>query len=261
MNQGSATNAIPILNQPAMTLNFGRMDSDYTVVDHTLQIENQDTLSGKTYDMIKQISSIELNMTKEQFQQLWKTLLLKRAQDVYEMEKQVQAPNKLDINSTTIVPAPLADIATALGSYDSTVTGHTHHIVPPAIQAENAPPYANVDDELITEWTQLCSRQQHHYTMKVFPEHNESENRPLVLTYVEETQALVQHSKPRKIRIKAYTNEPTPTDALLRSVNDDLFREEGEWTAINCSFYMTPSFNQTQVIDSYVGAYVLDSNA
>lgn len=158
-----------------------------------------------------------------------------------------------------MIPAPLADLLTAIGSFESKVTGHEHHIVPPAyVEADN---HWLIDDEIFIEWQQTCARLQHHYTMKVFPAEHESEHRPIALTFIEEVQAAVQHQRPRLIRIKAYTNEPTPTDALLRSVNDDLFLEHGEWTVGNSHLYMSPAFNQQQVVSTYVGSYVLDSNA
>lgn len=254
-----APNAIPILNQPAITLGFGKMDSDYTVVDHTLQVANQDTLSGAVYEQLRMISSIELNMTKPHFIKVWKQILLKRAQDLYEMEKQVKPEHRLDINPTNVVPAPLADISTALGSFQSAVTGHDHHIIPPAF-AENDDLW-DIDDELFNDWQILCSRIQHHYKMKIPPAEFESDHRPIALTYVAETRAAVQHIRPRMIRIKAYTNEPTPTDALLRSVNDDLFIEEDEWSYNHAHLFMSPEFNQLQVVNTYVGSYVLDSNA
>lgn len=264
MDQNVAPNAIPIINQPAMSLNFGRMDSDYTVVDHVLRVGNQDTLSGRVYEILRTISTIELNMTKEDFILVWKTLLLRRAQQIYRIAKQERPENELDIDPTTLVPAPLADLLASLGIFESKVTGHHHHVVPaqrPQVSARNPlPEYYEVNEEKLEEWSRLCGRMQHHYTMKQLPLPEECENRPIVLTRIEETVAQAAHRQ-RKIRIKAYTNEPTPNDAFIHAVNDTLFVENGEWTAANCSLYMTPSINQNQIVNTYVGGYVLDCNA
>lgn len=41
-------------------LEFGRCHNDYEIVDVNVQIENQDTLSGMTYDQIVQICALEV---------------------------------------------------------------------------------------------------------------------------------------------------------------------------------------------------------
>lgn len=265
MTKAPAPNAIPLLNQPQQTLNFGRMDSDLTVVDHVVQIENQNTLSALVYSQLRAISSIELTITEAHFKQIWKTIMLSRVQSTQEREKQRKEDDNLDLDETLIMPAPLADTVSALGSFDSAVTGHVHHIIPPPIPIVNgsevSEPFRQLDDEILCDWSQVCARMQHHYSMKTMPDPNDYEKRPIVLTTVEETQAAVAHSKPRLIRIKSYTNEPTPNEAIIRTVNDDLFVSENEWQARRCSFYMTPTINQQQIIATYVGAYVLESNA
>lgn len=124
-------NSIPALNEAAMSLAFGRMDADYHTVDHTLQVENQDTVSGAVFYQLSIISSIDLNMIEATFIKVWKQMLLKRAQDLYLMEKQVQPPNQLHLSRIIKVPAPLAELLTILGPFQSNVLGSTHHIVPP----------------------------------------------------------------------------------------------------------------------------------
>lgn len=173
------------------------------------------------------------------------------------METQARVPNYLDLDSTTNIPAPLADVLTTLGSYESQATGHHHHIITPERPENWHNTYWQVDDDLITEWTQLCNRVQHHYTMKCFPKEDDYEKRPIMLTTREQQQA------PRNthVRIKAYTNEPQQNDALIRTVNDDLFEAAGEWTAQNCHYYMTPALRTNQVVQTYIGGYVLRDNA
>lgn len=252
---------IPALNNAQMKLNFGRMDSDYTIVDHSIPITNQDTLSGAVFNQMRYISNIELNMTEEQFRQVWKTLILKRVQDVFTTSKGTEPANLLEMDNTTIVPAPLADLLSALGTFTSDVTGHHHHIIPVARPAKDTPAFWGYDDELLHQWSILCGRMQHLYSMKVFPEDNDVDKRPLTLTMVHTPIRVEGQVGPLLRRIKAYTDEPTANDALIRAVNDNLFTEEGEWTANLSHLIMTPLFNVNQVVDTYVSSYVLGNNA
>lgn len=210
-------------------------------------------------------------MTRESFQNIWKQLILRRAQDLYEVEKGTVAPNRLDLPRTIITPAPLADLLTGLGQYDSVVTGHTHHIIPPTKPAVAVPEFWDINDDNIDDWQRLCARTQHLYNMKITPDILDNEKRPLTLTFREEELApLAANADPGEIpqptgyyRIKAYTNEPNDNDALIRMVNDELFnlQQHNDFTVENSAFYMTPRVRRRQIVQTYVGAYVLDSNA
>lgn len=175
------------------------------------------------------------------------------------MEKQVRANHFIDLDSTTIVPAPLADLLSQIGSFESNATGHHHHIIAPERPAAYQNTYWEVDEDLLSDWSALCARTQHHYAMKCFPKEDDYEKRPIVLTYIENQPA------PRAdthVRIKAYTSEPQANDALIRLVNDDIFAARNdEFTAGNSHYYMTPSVQRNQVLNTYVGGYVLRNNA
>lgn len=246
-------NAIPILNTPPMTLNFGKMDSDYTTVDHTLQIENQDTLSGETYATLQAICSIDLNLDQATFIKIWKTLLLKRCQDVYEMEKGVQAPNRLQINRGIIVPAPLADVLASLGEFSSNITGHIHHIVPPAKPAAHPADFWLTTRAELRQWAILMGRLQHHYVMKEFPPMESIDKRALVLTRKRVANALT--------KVRALTSEPTSNDALVRLVNDDLFVDHTIYSFDDASLDMTPNIDADTILGTYVSGYILASTA
>lgn len=176
-------------------------------------------------------------------------------------------PDRLDLPNTIVVPAPLADTLTAIGSFESNVTGHHHHIIPPK-KTEKLKAYYAIDDEMFDEWAVLCHRCQHHYEMKAIPSETETDRRPLMLTFREEETMADPDDENARIttgymRIKAYTNEPMQTEALMRLVCDELFAPQAgnDFTVTNSAFYMTPRVRRNQIVSTYVGAYVLDSNA
>lgn len=265
VRQAVQSNAIPVLNQPAMTLNFGKMDSDYSIINHTIRIENQDTLSGLTYDQLAAVSNIQLNMTRAQFIRIWKTLIYKRVQDILMMEKQVRPVDQIHINRAILTPAPLADLLASLGEFHSAVTGHIHHIVlpdraaraqtrsQPAVEAQPVPEHGTINRALLTQWNLLCARLKHNYIMKEFPPMDQESARPLVLTRMQATNDLIQ--------IRAKTSEPTPNDALIRIVNDDLFVDNDRYDYAHCAITMTPLVDPEAIRGTYVGGYVLDNNA
>lgn len=261
--------SIPIVNTPQMSLNFGRMESDLMVVDHELQIENQSILSGRTFNQLQTISSIELSMTSDDFQRVWRTLLLRRGQDVNEFAKGVRPTSLIDIPKVILLPAPLADTLSQIGNYNSNATGHNHHVTIPNKPKKDPPSFWSIDDDLFDDWSNMCGRLQHHYVMKAFPEQSESNARPLLLTKLEvERVPAAANAAPEDVpdatgyyRVKSYTNETSPTDALIRMINEDLFVERAEWTAASSHLYMTPRLRRAQIVSAYVGSYVLDSNS
>lgn len=90
--------------------------------------------------------------------------------------------------------------------------------------------------------------------MREQPALTQKEDHPIVMTY--------KQSDDRNLeKVKAYTNEPTPTDAALRLINDDLFRAHNIYNFDNCKLSMTCWTNAADMLDEYVGSYVLKSNA
>lgn len=61
--------------------------------DFPVNITAQNTLSGRTYDQMLQIVNADLPITRDNFIRMWKTLILKRVQDVYGKEKHVRPAN------------------------------------------------------------------------------------------------------------------------------------------------------------------------
>lgn len=248
-----STNPIPAMANPHIALMFNRMDSDYTIVNHVLQIANQNTLSGEVYDELVAINSDDLEMTRLNFIRVWKTLILKRAQDIFETEKKVRSQNFVRLIRTIALPAPLADLLATLGSFTSHATGHQHHISPPP-QAAEAEDFWAVEAPLIVQWNQLTNRMQRQYLMKEYPAQRETDNRPISLTHLHQF-------GDGTVEIKAGTNEPKLVDAYIRAVNDELFVNDAGHGLADAALIMTPRFNAATVRGAYIASYVLDSNA
>ncbi|KAL1447175.1 hypothetical protein WDU94_015608, partial [Cyamophila willieti] len=67
----------------------------------------------------RQLTTVELDINEDNFIRMWKTLLLKRAQDVHERAKHVRPANHIRLSSQIICPAPLADLAYSFESQPS----------------------------------------------------------------------------------------------------------------------------------------------
>ncbi|CRL05798.1 CLUMA_CG018826, isoform A [Clunio marinus] len=246
----TASNIIPILNNSHVISILGRMESDYTVVDHPVQIANQDSLSGATYDQMQAICSTDMNLTRNDFIRMWKTLILKRVQDVYEIEKHLRPAHFIAISRTIMVPAPLGDLLANLGMFHSSATGHFHHITPPAYPAEPDDWWV-VDNDLVARWSHTMARMQYRYRMKEFPSNREVDNRPMILI----RRSPIQNGF---LLLKANTNEPRLVDGVISAVNDELFDDVACFTFDNAALNVSSSFQVAPVRGTYIGSYVLD---
>jgi hypothetical protein len=227
------------------------MDSDYHVQDVTLSIANQNMLSGATYDQIQQLITVDLPITRDNFIRVWKTLILKRCQDVFEQEKHHRADHFIRINRNILVPAPLSDLLYMIGQHHSNVTGVIYDSVPPA-HAANPPPWWAVDNDLVQQWCLMVNRLKTNYLMREFPSMTDYTNKPLMLTSLHDNEDLRS--------IKAFTNEPKPADALIRFVNDPLY-DPVPHAYDACHLRMTEQLALTTIRYCYVGAYVINSNS
>lgn len=125
----TATPSIPFLGGQLL-LNFGRLDSTYRRVNISLSIENQDSVARATYLQIEQLCAVGLPLTENQFIRMWKTLILKRSQDVYEQEKHTRAQDYVRVMRNLPVPGPLADLLYSIGQLHSRTLGTIFDIVP-----------------------------------------------------------------------------------------------------------------------------------
>ncbi len=81
------TSTSTILVDPELKLMLGRMDHRWVLHDLIVNINNQDNLATRTYDIMASLIRVDFPMTRAQFITIWKTLLYKRVQDVYTREK------------------------------------------------------------------------------------------------------------------------------------------------------------------------------
>lgn len=74
-----------------LKLAVGTSANLYDPHDLTVQIGNQDTISGLTYDTLLGLVSTQFAFTRAQFIRMWKTLIWKRVHDVAYREKGVRS--------------------------------------------------------------------------------------------------------------------------------------------------------------------------
>lgn len=246
-----ATNPIPTMNNARIFQRFNRMDRDSTFVSHTVQIANQDTLSGETYDQLAQISTVTLPITRANFIAMWKSLLLKRIQDVFEQEYGTRPDHHIRVTRTITGPATLMDLLHACGSFFSAVTGRQHFIVQPARAAEPEN-FWTVAQNNLRDWTATMRYMEKAYVIKEFPSQRETDARPIVLTY--------RLTNARLMQIKALTNEPRMPDAFIRMVNDDIFAAHTRFNVNNCALNMTAPMDFANIRGRYVAGYITRTN-
>lgn len=244
-----AQNPIPSMNNPLFAKNFGRMDCLWTPVQHTMSIANQDTLSGYVHDQLQQISSTALEINRENFIRMWKTLILKRTQDIFESQRKVRPDNFIRLSRTIMMPAPLADLLYSLGSFFSTETGFYHQIIPPTRPA--APPgWWTVDAAILDQWELMINRMQGHYVMKEYPSQRETIGRPITLVIKRFTEPLTQ--------VRAFTNEPKLSDAFIALCNNTLFAEQADFPIGDAALNMTPPLLASTIRGKYVASYITE---
>lgn len=242
---------IPMLSTQDSIITLGRMDSVYQIVDVTVQIANQDTLSGATYDQMEQLSTIDLPITRANFIRMWKTLILKRTQDIFENAKGLRPDNFIRIGRNLILPAPLGDLLHCMGWIHSTHTGHSYNLIPPA-RAQNEQGIWVVDNAILAQWSQLMGRMTALYTTKEYPSPLTCKDAPLVLT--------MPHIENNIAHVRSWTPEPRIPEALVRIVNDDLFAPYIV-TFEGCGWNMTHDVHVPSLRARYVQSYALGSTA
>lgn len=231
---------------------FGRRDNRYRTLDYAIQIAGQDTVATSTYHQMTQICNSILPITVVEFTRMWKTLILKRTQDVYEKEKHNRADHFVRLDRSILTPAPLSDLLYSIGQFVSQSIGMQFHVTPPAHAAE-PPNWWTVDAAILSNWNLLCNRMKKMYLMREFPSPSDYDGRPLVLTNI--------HDQGDFRSVSSYTNEPTPSDAFVRLVNDELFVPANAITYDTSSYLLVDSLHRQSVVGNYVGSYVLESNS
>ena len=81
---------------------FKGKDNIYRVYDCAITIDSQETVSGTTCDQLIQLVRTDLPINKNDFIRMWKTLLFKRVQDVYEKEKYIRSEDIVRLDNSIL---------------------------------------------------------------------------------------------------------------------------------------------------------------
>lgn len=226
-----------------------RNDPIMTIIIRELDINGQDTLSGITYDVLLTLTREQLRITREQFIQLWKTLLLKRSQDIYESTYKIRPQNYIRINRNLIIPATLADLLSSLGTYQSYHKGYRFDLQPPAHPVADPPRWWQPDQAIITSWYNTMNQLRGKYLWKEYPSPQHYDQGTINLCSVNRANGYCM--------VKAYTNEAKLTDAYIAVCNDDLYGPHPIVNFDNSHLIMTERLALNTIRREYVSSYIL----
>ena len=128
-----------VLKDVNTRIGFRRMTSNYLTQNVTINIDALNHVAGATYDQMIQISTTDLPIIWNNFIRMWKTLILKWAQDVFEGSLGVRVQHYICLAPTLSFPRPFGGLLYNLGQYHSTVRGIMYNIIPPAQPQANIP--------------------------------------------------------------------------------------------------------------------------
>lgn len=231
---------------PHLLLDFGSTRSDYHRVDMTLVVAGQDTVSSAVWRQLQHLETRDIGITEAVFIKLWKTFMLKRAQDLFQSEKNRRADNFVRFYTNLPVPKPLYDLLCALGQcYDNT-NGVTYDIIPPARSQQNPQAWYTLTAADLNTWIQEMRRYERVYEMCEFPQRSDFEGRALQRLAYDDNNALRQ--------VKARSTIVRPSDTLITLMHDQLF--EPMPTYNECHIVCTDQLHRESVIASYVSSFV-----
>lgn len=224
---------------------FSKLNSDRELVTHEIQIDNQDTLSGYTYDQMHQLTMVDFPITRENFIIVWKALILKRVQDLYSYKIKRVAPHAITIPPNITIPGPLADLLYNLGDYYCPIEGVTHTVVPPARPDSEAPGWWTPSQANLRAWSLTMHRMKNCFTITTFPKRTHRAGRPLY--------HLVAEDANTERRVYLRFNTPEAADIAIVFANDTLF--DPQPAVADCRMRMYELCSKADTIQEYVGRY------
>lgn len=231
---------------PHLLLDFGSTRSDYHRVDMTLVVAGQDTVAAATWAQLSSLETRDIGITQAVFTKLWKTFMLKRAQDLFQQEKNRRAENFVRFYTNLPVPKPLYDLLCALGQcYDNT-NGVTYDVIPPARLQQNPQDWYTLTAAELNTWIQEMRRYERVYEMCEFPQRSDFEGRALQRLSFNDTNAVRQ--------VKARSTIVRPSDTLVTLMHDQLFEPMPNFA--ECHIVCTDQLHRSSVIASYVSSFV-----
>lgn len=251
-----ASMSLKYLQSPFASLAYGRLDSDYQLDARIVNIDAQNTLSALVYDQINAVRSIDLAITQADFQIVWKSLILKRVQDIMERMTGQRAANFVRLNRSIPIPAPLGDLLHSLGAFHSDAHGLRLYATQPA-QAAVVPAWWTPNAAQLADWIRDMGASSPLYQMSEFPSPTDIDNKPMLML----TQQIAGAGAAQTTTVKSFTNEVRKTDALVFAMQDDLFAAHGYITYANSHLFAAQNIDLIGHRTAYVQSYVLDSNA
>lgn len=230
------------------SLAFGRLDSDYHALSRVVQIANQQTLPHAVFDQLEQLTSVDLPITRDQFTRIWKTLILKRVQDVHEKQRLARPANYINMSRNIFVPAPLADLLRSLGQFHSKRLGYLINIDQP-VTPDPLPDWWAYDPAVMALWHRCIGRMQIAYQMEEYPTPHDYTQRPITLTTFQDIAAGTLRT------VRSLTDETSNNEAFIRFVNDDLFEPTPGITYDDCHLISAEAIERSTIIYEYVRAY------
>lgn len=241
---------IPLL-VPSELIHLARTDADYNYVDLALAIADQTNLPLATYNQLTALRVVDLPINVDEFTRVWRTLLLKRAQDVYEKCHSTRPDHYVRITQQTLVPGPLSDLLYHIGSECNTNRGVWYVAAPPARDAQ-PPNWWTVDADVLSRWNITMASLSKQYLMRELPPAIDHKGRTIHYCARNVANDLVS--------VKSYTSSILPSDGLVTAVNDGLFGAAPFPYATN-HITVVPGVSLASLRSRYVACYVLESNA
>lgn len=226
-------------------MSFGRLDSDYHTLARVINIEGQQSIPGIVHDQLSQLTTVDLPITRANYIRMWKTLILKRVQDVIERQRLVRPEHYVRLARTIQLPAPLADLLYSLGQFHSRQNGIVYQVAQPA-RPDPPETWWAIDHNIVQQWIQTHARFQHCYVMREFPSQTDWEHKSMIVTAINDDGEMRS--------VKSLTAEPTINDAFVRFVSDDIYGAEIPYA--DCHLRIVEGLDRGTIRYEYVRSYV-----
>lgn len=124
---------IPFLSNPAIVLEFGRLDSDHHEHLITINPANWNVALTDLWTTLQTAIRPMANpgLTQAEFVRMSRTLLLKRVQDIMEEQNFQRPDNYVRLSRSIMLPAPVGDFLSALGTFNSSTLGVRYTLTVP----------------------------------------------------------------------------------------------------------------------------------
>lgn len=189
-------------------------------------------------------------LTQAEFVRMSRTLLLKRVQDVMEEQNFQRPENYVRLSRSIMLPAPIGDFLSALGTYNSSTLGVRYTLTVPDRPQQNPPTWWAVDGPTLRHYQSFCEELSGRYVMRAFPRQSDHQGLPLAMVY--------PHLDGQYGQIKAYFNEPKLSDGFLRLINDDTVFEQMPFEFANCHLNMNNPVSVPAIRRQYYGSYLMN---